>query len=733
VNARILLTLSAAAALALPLHAQFAITVQQNGQAGSEANGGSIVMNAPSLTQSASATVVVTYTGNNTAVFPSSGEIFGATNFTVTGSDTSSSLKPFASATFVLNYAPSATSQATAEFLWPFTETATDNTGPSPVTTTVNSGVITFNLVGTSPNLTVGQATSSGSFQTIASGGTFQFPNTPVNTASTITVGINNAGSGPGTVNSITATGTGYTLTGVPLLPLTIAAGAQLNFTIQFQPTSAASATGSLQIAFANGNYAATLAGTGITSFLSYNVTQGATTSPLTPGQAIAMGAINVGTPSTAIVQFQNMGATAYVLSTVAVSGTGFAITDGPFLPVTIQPQQSNSITITYTPTLAGPSAGRLLIGSDSFALSGQGPGSTLTFAYQAGSGATTPVAAGGTITFSPVIDGQSASLQFTVTNAGTTAATLSSIGVVDTTGVFGLSNLPALPLQLNPAAAVSFTISFSPVSSGISSATLAINNQAFGLTGFPATPPPLPSYTFTGASGTQQPFQQPAIGLSLATPYSSQLYGTLTISDALSGFSADPAVQFSSGGVQVAFTIPANTLKAVFPNGATQIQLQTGTVAGVIQVTPAFTVGTATGTNVTPTNPTTLTLTVPSLAPTLLTAAIGSQSTTSLSIIVTGFSDSRSLDHLNFQLTPASGFTLGTASFSVDVSAAATLWFQSSTSQSEGGQFTVQIPFTFAESSVAAGTNLSAAISAVSVSAVNSVGTSNVLTVTVP
>jgi hypothetical protein len=49
------------------------------------------------------------------------------------------------------------------------------------------------------------------------------------------------------------------------------------------------------------------------------------------------------------------------------------------------------------------------------------------------------------------------------------------------------------------------------------------------------------------------------------------------------------------------------------------------------------------------------------------------------------------------------------------------------------GGQFTVQIPFTFAESSVAAGTNLTVAISAVSVSAVNSVETSNVLAVAVP
>jgi hypothetical protein len=320
--------------------------------------------------------------------------------------------------------------------------------------------------------------------------------------------------------------------------------------------------------------------------------------------------------------------------------------------------------------------------------------------------------------------------VQFTVSNAGTTNATISSIGVVDPTGVFTVSGLPSLPLQLSPAASASFTINYSPVSAGLTSATLAINNQAIGLTGFPTTPPPLPSYSFTGASGTQQPFTQPAIGLSLATTYPYPLSGTLTITTALSSFSTDPAVQFSSGGLNVAFTIPANTLKAVFPSGATQIQLQTGTVAGNIVITPAFTVNTAVGANITPLSPVTLTLTVPSLAPTLLTAFISAQSVTSFSVVLTGFSTPRSLDHLTFQLTAASGFTLNGASFSVDVSAVAAVWFQSAASQGSGGQFTVTIPITFSESSATVTTNLTAAISAMSVTATNSVGTSNVLQV---
>ncbi len=730
---RTLLKLSIAAALAIPMQAQFIFTVQQNGQGTSEANGGSITMNAPTLTTNVSATVVVTYIGTNTANFPNAGEILGASNFTVTGGDGPMTLSPFQSTTFVFHYSPSSTAQTTAEFLWPFTETSTTNTSTGPVNTTIDSGAITFNLIGTAPNLTVGQITATGSFQTIASGGTFQFPNTAVNAVSTMTIGINNAGSGPGTVNSITVTGAGYTQGSVPLLPLTIGAGNQLNFTVQFQPTAAGVVPGSLQITFANGTYTAALTGTAIGSSLSYTVTQGGASSPLTPGQTITFPGTNVSSTSTATVTFQNTGTAPLTLSSIASSGAGFSITDGPFLPITLQPQQSNSITITYAPTEPGPNTGRLQIGSDSFSLAGQGLGPTLTYSYTA-NGVTTPVVPGGNISFSSAVDGQTSSVQFTITNTGTVAATLASVGVVDPTGVFTISNPPAPQLQLAPAASISFTINYTPVAPGISSATLAINNSAFGLTGFAATPPPLPSYVFTGASGTQQPFQQPAIGLSLTAPYPYELFGTLTIGTELSNFGTDPAVQFSSGGNQVNFTIPANTLVAVFPSGATQIQIQTGTVAGIIKITPAFTVGTTTGTNITPPNPTILQLTIPSQAPTLLTAILGSQTATSISIVVTGFSTVRSLESLTFQLTPAAGYTLSGGTVTVDVSTTSTLWFQTAASQSSGGQFTVEVPFTFSENTTTtAATNLTAAISAVAVSATNSVGTSNVLQVSIP
>jgi hypothetical protein len=416
------------------------------------------------------------------------------------------------------------------------------------------------------------------------------------------------------------------------------------------------------------------------------------------------------------VIQFQNAGTTAVTVSTIGTSGAAFSVTDGPFLPVTMQPQQTNTITLTFTPTQAGPATGRLLIGTDSFPLAGTGLGPLLEYSYQASGGASVPVTAGNLVSFSPVAVGQTASLTFTIANTGTAAGTIQSLGVADTTGVFKFLGSAALPIQLAPAGSTSFTLSFTPTAPGLVTSTLVVNNQTFGIGGFANAPPALPAYQFAGASGTQQPFTQPGIGLSLSAPYAIALTGTLTIS---SSFALDPAVQFATGGTKVTFTIPANTLQAVFPGGSTTIQLQTGTVAGAILVTPDFTL--TGGFDVTPANPPTLEFTVPSQAPTVLDASISTSSNTAFSVILSGFTTTRYLDHVTFQFTAASGFVLSSTSMTVDVSGASRLWFLGTTSQ--GGQFDLEIPFTLAAGKST--TNLVPSISAISIVVANDIGSS--------
>jgi hypothetical protein len=721
---RLLFSLS----LAAPLLAQFAVTVQQNGQAFGVALGGNIALNAPAVGQSAAASVTLTYLGAGMAVFPAAAHLTGSANFT--GSTKSTSLTQGQSTTFDLGYTAKDSTQTVAQFLWTYNELSTTGTSTG---TQVSSGAVSFNLVGTAPNVVVGQVASTGSFLAVPAGGTFTFTDATLNSSSALTIALSNAGSGPATVNSIAATGSGFQLQGVPLLPLSLAAGNQLNVTAVFTPLSPGLKTGSVQIALASGTYTATLSATGISSFLTYQITQDGAAAPLIPNQTIAIDDTKVGAKTSVVIQFQNTESIAAILNTVGLTGPDFSITDGPFLPQTLQPQQTSSITLTYAPLQPGPSIGRLVIGADNFLLSAHGLGSKLQFSYQAGASSVS-VNPADTVSFPPVAVGKTESLPFTVTNTGTASASLVSIGVVDPRGVFQLANLPGLPLQLDPNASASFSITFSPQSAGQSTTTLLVNSQVFTLSGFASAPPPLPTYHFTGASGLQQPFQQPSIGLSLDSAYPIALTGTLTLTIASSSFASDPAVQFSSGGRQAAFTIPANTLQAVFSNGATQLRLQTGTVAGAIAITPDFLAGGSNGTDITPPGPAALQLTVPSLAPTLLTAALGSRTATSFSVVVTGFSSTRFLDHLTFQFTPANGSTVTASTATVDLSAAAKVWFQTAASQNVGGEFTVEVPFTLGTgSTVAAGTDLTKAIGAVSVTAANEISSSNTLHVVLP
>ncbi len=732
------LALSLAFISALPLAAQFNITVQNGDQVLSVGNGGNIVFNAPATGQSVSQTVTVTYLGAGTVTFPTAPAILGATAFSVATTPAPQTLATFASTTVKLTYTPTLTTASTAQFSWPFTQVVP---GQVSGTQTTSTGEIILNLTGTAPNPILGQITAGGTFVQLSAGSTVTFPNTVVVGATgSATFAIDNAGSGPATINSISVSGAGFAIQGLPLLPLTVAPGAQISFTVQFVPTAPGAAQGSLQVSYASGSTSVLLSATAITSLLNYQVTQGPQTGPLTGGQTIRFGDVAVGSTSSAVVQVQNLSGAAVTLNTIAASGAGFAVIDAPFLPTILQPGQTASVTVRFTPNQAGPFSGRIQIGSDTFFLSGQGLSPLLQLTSTI-AGASATVAPAEVVQFPALALGQQESVQFKLANIGTSPATVAGISLLSTTAGFQLSGLPSLPLQLAPGDSLTFSVLFAPQSVGQSTTTLFIGNQGFGLSGFAAAPA-LPAVQFTGASGAQQPFQQPAIGLSLASAYPVDVNGTLTLTPALNNFAADQAVQFSTGGRQVSFTIPANTLQAVFPGGATQIRLQTGTLAETIQITAHLTVGTP-ATDVTPANIPSVQFTVGAVAPVLLTASIGTRNATTLTIVVTGFTTTRSLDHLSFQLTPAKGTNIATSSVTVDAVNASQLWFQNSQSQSTGGQFTIDVPFTFTSSSTvttgttgtatSTSTDLTKTLSAVSVSVSNSVGTSNTLSVTIP
>jgi hypothetical protein len=216
-------------------------------------------------------------------------------------------------------------------------------------------------------------------------------------------------------------------------------------------------------------------------------------------------------------------------------------------------------------------------------------------------------------------------------------------------------------------------------------------------------------SGSFSGLPDTAGSAQQ--LSGTLSATYPDTITGQVTLTfqpdSSLSAPTDDPAIQFSTGGRTLSFTIPNSTTPVA-------IALQTGTVAGTITLTVTWQAG---GTALAV--PAALTQTI-HIAPAVpaITRVTATTTTSGFQVQITGDSNTRELTQAVLQFTAAAGQTLQTTSLTVSLGSAAASWFQSSASDQYGSQFILTLPFT-----VSNGT--ASAIASVSVQLVNSQGTS--------
>jgi hypothetical protein len=700
------------------------IRVQQGNNVSQVANNGTIALNSAGIGRAVNLTVTITYTGRTSLSFSQAPVILGSQDFSVSSPPPANiALQPSQSVSLGLTFLPSSGQIAQAELDYQFSEAQVQTPGQTvpPV-----AGQVVLGLNGTTPEYSLSYAfANDNNLLNVASGGTVSFPDTVTGTTNTAAMVLVNRGSGAGQVMSITSSGDAFSLASLPLLPSFIASGSASQFQVRYRPRSASTDTGQITITFESGQiYTVRLTGRGVASLLSYEMIppQGDPQS-ISPALPVTLPATNVGEKTTVFIRLRNTSSFDVAVSNIAISGAGYTLGNLPFLPATIAPGQVQAFTITFSPTQPGQQAGRLLVGTDTFDLVGNGLGPQLTYSYRNPAGSI-PVQPLGSVIFPSAQVGDSSSVQFTVENTGTAQAALVVVGIVaDGTPVFTVSGLPALPVAIAPNSSVSFTVKFAPLNSSLTTASLRVNGDAFSLIGLGSTPQPLPSYTLQGPTEVQ-PFQQPSASLTLAAPYPVTVVGTLTLSTTSAGFVSDPAVQFITGGTVANFTIPAGTTRAVFSNGSTNIRFQTGSVAGVITMTPAF--ATQGGLNLTPTSPTVLNMTMAATAPVITSVAIGNRSATGFDILVTGYVTSRSLTAMSVTFTPKSGFKVPQTAFTLDLNTASFLWFSSSTSATFGGQFQITVPFTTTTTDTSSTAQLPiTAIESVAITVANSIGTS--------
>lgn len=560
----------------------------------------------------------------------------------------------------------------------------------------------------------------------VPEGTTLSLPGTTLNTTTTYTVVLRNAGEGTGFVNAITVGGEAFQLSDVPALPATILPSGELRFGLRFTPKQRDLQAGVLRFDFPNSSRSVFLSGAGIGPDLMYtSVETDGTAAPLAIGSELSFAAA-VGQTISKTVRFTNVGTSEAQLALISVSGAGFQLANAPFLPVTIPISGTQSVTINFTPTQPGTARGRFRIGDHEFDVTGIGIAPRLEFAYTNEAGSTR-LRENEAIVLTPARVGESSIVRVSIQNTGTSPIALSTISINPAGPVFAIEGGPSLPFNLEEGRSVEVGVRFTPNNIGTQSATLRVNNTGIPIVGSGQQPVPIPAQRIEGPSGVQPPMQQPAVGLTLAAPYTLPLKGTLALAFVSDVFSDNPAVQFATGGRTVGFTIPANSTRAVFDNGASEVRLQTGTVAGAIQLRTSF--STTAGLDLTPASAGISTITINRAAPRLLTAEVGNRTASSFVLLITGYSTTRSLRNVEVKLTPRGDQRFASASVSVNVESASLVWFQSTQAEALGGLFSMTIPVTLRRGGSTE--DLVEHVQGVTVSASNEVGASNAIDAT--
>jgi hypothetical protein len=301
----------------------------------------------------------------------------------------------------------------------------------------------------------------------IAAGATGQLAVSP-STLSLGSVGVGSSGTAPGSLSasgaSVTVTAdsinnSAFTLSGLTL-PLTIAAGQSVPFTVKFAPTAAGSASATL--AFTSNaqtsSISESLTGTGTAAAGQLAA------SPTT----LSLGSIVVGSSGTASGSLSASGASVTVTAD-SVNNSAFTVS-GLTLPLTIPAGQAVPFTVKFTPTAAGSASATLAFTSNAQTSS--------TSELLTGTGTAVP----GQLAVSP------STLSFGNVNAGTTATqatTLTASGASVTISSGSMSNSlftlsgASFPMTLSAGQSGQIYVVFSPTASGTDSGTLTLNSNA--------------------------------------------------------------------------------------------------------------------------------------------------------------------------------------------------------------------------------------------------------------
>jgi len=368
------------------------------------------------------------------------------------------------SCTITVSFNPATTGTLTG------TLTVSDSASNSPQTATLTG-------IGGAANSSVTLSPASKAFGSVTVGSSSSSNFTLTNGTSALTIA------------SIGTTGNYSQTSNCPISPQTLAANGSCTITVNFNPATTGTLTGTLTVSDSASNSPQTAALTGTGAAGSSSVT-------LTPANK-GFGQVAIGSSNSANFTLTNT-TTPLTISSIGTTGNYSQTSNCPISPQTLPANASCTITVSFGPVSAGALTGTLTV-TDSASISPQTSSLTGTGVLAVG------LSPGGLAMGSQTVDTTSASKPITLTNNQSAPLTISSIS---TSGTFGqTSNCPMSPSTLAANATCTISVTFSPTTSGTVSGTLTITDSApsspqmASLTGTGVLPVTLSSSTLSFSS----------------------------------------------------------------------------------------------------------------------------------------------------------------------------------------------------------------------------------------
>lgn len=333
-------------------------------------------------------------------------------------------------------------------------------------TEAAQSRTFAFGLSGAAPDLSFLLTTAEGQTGSISPNGVIAFPPTRLQNTQTQVLVIRNTGGAVATLRSIGFSSAEFSAS-TPT-PISIGPSQDVAIPIAFTPQVRGASSGRVALAFDGFNVSFSITGSGAAPeyVVAYALRANGNTLPLGNNTRVEFPPTAATSTSIVDVLITNEGNASGTVRSVAISGNAFQLTGVPLLPVTIPPGQTVRFALQYSPTQLGTSTGTIRIELDDRTIAATLAGSTLQPEFSPAyidpsSNNVQTLAVGGTIPFAGTNVGNTTSVVVVLRNQGPGTGFVTGVSVSGT--AFQLTDVPALPVTVEPSRDVRFGVRFAP------------------------------------------------------------------------------------------------------------------------------------------------------------------------------------------------------------------------------------------------------------------------------